>query len=72
MADLRDRLATSLDGAYTLENELGGGGMARVFVAEEVALSRKVVIKLLSPELAEGLSTERFIREIKLAARLRR
>ena len=70
MTDLRDQLATSLEGTYSVEGELGGGGMARVFVAEEVALSRKVVIKLLAPELAESLSGERFIREIKLAARL--
>jgi len=44
--------------------------MSRVFVAEEVALGRKVVVKVLEPELAQGLSAERFAREAKLAARL--
>jgi tRNA A-37 threonylcarbamoyl transferase component Bud32/tetratricopeptide (TPR) repeat protein len=67
---LRSRLATSLSGTYSLERELGGGGMSRVFVAEETALGRRVVVKVLSPELAEALSGERFIREIRVAARL--
>ena len=53
-----------------LERELGGGGMARVFVAEETALGRRVVVKVLAPELAEGLSADRFEREVRLAARL--
>ena len=44
--------------------------MSRVFVADEEALGRKVVVKVLAPELAEGMSAERFAREIKLAARL--
>ncbi|MDF1505029.1 protein kinase [Roseisolibacter sp. H3M3-2] len=67
---LRDRLQSSLGSAYTLERELGGGGMSRVFVAEDAALGRRVVVKVLAPELAEGLSAERFAREIRLAARL--
>ena len=70
MTDLQNRVARQLSGAYTLERELGGGGMSRVFVAEETALGRKVVVKVMSPELAEGLSAERFVREIKVAARL--
>ena len=69
-ADLRSRLQTSLGAAYTLERELGGGGMSRVFVADEEALGRKVVVKVVAPELAEGMSAERFAREVKLAARL--
>lgn len=68
--DLRERLQASLIGAYTLERELGGGGMSRVFLAEETALGRKVVVKVLPPEMAESLSAERFKREILLAARL--
>ena len=68
--DLRDQLQTTLGGAYTLERELGGGGMSRVFVAHEARFDRKVVVKVLSPELAEGISAERFEREIKLAASL--
>ena len=67
---LLDQLQSSFGGAYTLERELGGGAMSRVFVAEETALGRKVVIKMLPPELAAALSTERFRREVQLAARL--
>src|SRR4026209_5754 len=70
MTDLRLQLQDTLGNAYTLERELGGGGMSRVFVAEEHALRRKVVVKLLSPELAQGISVERFEREIQTAAAL--
>ena len=68
--DLREQLQSTLGNAYTLERELGGGGMSRVFVADEVALGRKVVVKVVAPELVEGVSIERFTREVKLAARL--
>jgi eukaryotic-like serine/threonine-protein kinase len=70
MTDLRSRLQDSMGTAYTLGRELGGGGMSRVFVAEEMRLGRQVVVKVLSPELAAGVSAERFEREIKLAAAL--
>ncbi len=70
MTDLQQRVATHLSGTYAVERELGGAGMSRVFVAEETALGRKVVVKVMSPGLAEGLSAERFVREIKVAARL--
>jgi len=53
-----------------VERELGGGGMSRVFVAEELRLRRKVVVKVLLPELAEGISVERFEREIQTVAAL--
>jgi eukaryotic-like serine/threonine-protein kinase len=66
----RDRLQTTLGTAYTLERELGGGGMSRLFVAREEALGRDVVVKVLAPQLAEGLSAERFTREVRLAAAL--
>src|SRR5919199_3650804 len=69
-SDLREYLQQYLGTAYTLERELGGGGMARVFVAEETRLGRKVVVKVLSTELPGSLSAERFEREIRLAARL--
>jgi len=64
------RLQQTLGGTYAIERELGGGGMSRVFVANETALGRAVVIKVVAPELAEGVSAERFTREVKLAARL--
>jgi tetratricopeptide (TPR) repeat protein/tRNA A-37 threonylcarbamoyl transferase component Bud32 len=68
--DLRNQLQTSLGAAYTLEHELGGGGMSRTYVAQEAALNRRVVVKVLSPDLAAGVSVERFKREIQLAAAL--
>src|SRR5690348_17396545 len=68
--DLRDQLQDTLRTTYTLERELGGGGMSRVFVANEMRLNRKVVVKVLAPELMQGLSADRFEREILLAASL--
>ncbi|WP_309669928.1 protein kinase [Gemmatimonas sp.] len=70
MSNVRDELQAALGPGYTLERELGGGGMSRVFVAQEHALGRDVVVKVLSPERAAALSAERFTREIKLAAAL--
>jgi serine/threonine-protein kinase len=67
---LRDQIQASLGSAYRLERELGGGGMSRVFLARDAALERDVVVKVLSPDLAAGVSAERFTREIKLAAGL--
>ena len=67
---LRDQLQNTLGSSYTIERELGGGGMSRVFVAEETRFGRRVVIKVLMPELVQGMSGERFEREIKLAAQL--
>jgi len=70
MSDLRQQLQATLGAAYTLERELLGGGMSRVFVATDGTLNRRVVVKVLSPELAQGISAERFAREIKVAAAL--
>ena len=67
---IREQLQATLSGSYTLERELGGGGMSKVFVAEEHRLKRKVVVKVLSPELAQGISVDRFEREIQTAAAL--
>ncbi len=67
---LRDQLQASLGAAFTLVRELEGGGMSVVFVARETALGRDVVVKVLPAELAQGLSADRFAREIRLAAGL--
>src|SRR5205085_7091516 len=68
--ELVDRLRASLAATYDFERELGGGGMSRVFVASDTRLGRQVVVKVLNPELAEGISAQRFEREIRIAARL--
>jgi serine/threonine-protein kinase len=70
MTELRDRLQASLGESYRLERELGGGGMSRVFVAHDTRLGRQVVVKVLSPDLAAGVNSERFHREILVAAQL--
>jgi serine/threonine-protein kinase len=68
--DLLQRLQATVGEAYRIERELGGGGMSRVFLAEETRLGRNVVIKVLPPDMAAGVSQERFEREIQLAAKL--
>jgi eukaryotic-like serine/threonine-protein kinase len=70
MADVRDQLQSALGSAFTIERELVGGGMSRVFVATENSLGRRVAIKVLSPELANAISAERFRREIQVVAQL--
>lgn len=72
MADnIRDRLASAVVDRYTIERELGGGGMSRVFVALEQALGRRVVIKTLPEDATFGnAAAERFRREILTAARI--
>jgi len=68
--DLKNALQNALGPAYTIERELGGGGMSRVYIAREHQLSRQVVVKVLPPSLAERVSIERFKREILLLAGL--
>ena len=70
MPSISERLLAALGGSYTIERELTGGGMALVFVGEDHDLERKVVIKVLPPELAATVSAERFRREILTVARL--
>jgi serine/threonine protein kinase len=70
MSSISERLLSALGGSYTIERELVGGGMAQVFVGEDHDLGRKVVIKVLPPELAASVSAERFRREILTVARL--
>lgn len=67
---LRAQLQEALGPGYRIERELGGGGMSRVFVAEDVSLAREVVVKVLASELSAGVSSERFRREIQVAAKL--
>ena len=69
--DLAARLQATLGTAFRVEHELPGGGMSRVFVAVETRLGRRVVVKVLPPELRAGLSIKRFQRETRLAAALR-
>ncbi len=68
--DLKSQLQHTLGTTYTLERELAGGGMSRVFLAEETRLGRQVVIKVPTPELSASISADRFEREIRLAAAL--
>ncbi len=70
MAGLPEQLEAGLSGSYTLERELGRGGMATVFLAQDLKHKRPVALKLLLPELAASLGAERFHREIEIAARL--
>ncbi|MDQ6828465.1 MAG: serine/threonine protein kinase, partial [Gemmatimonadota bacterium] len=67
---LQEQLQGTLGSLYTVEREIGGGGMSRVFVARDNALDRLVVIKVLHPELSASVSIDRFRREILLAANL--
>ena len=64
------RLAEALAGRYVIERELGAGGMAIVYLAEDVKHRRRVAIKVLRPELAATIGADRFLREIEIAARL--
>ena len=70
MPDLLGRLQTALGDRYAVESEIGRGGMATVFLAEDLRHERKVAIKVLHPELAATLGTARFLSEIKIAASL--
>jgi TolB-like protein/tRNA A-37 threonylcarbamoyl transferase component Bud32 len=68
--DLLEQLRQALAERYRLERELGQGGMATVYLAEDLKHRRKVALKVLRPELAATLGAERFLREIELSARL--
>jgi tetratricopeptide (TPR) repeat protein len=65
-----DRLNASLGDRYTVERELGRGGMASVWLARDHRLDRLVAIKVLHPELAGAIGVDRFVREVRLTARL--
>ncbi len=70
MTDVLNRLKTALADRYAIESELGAGGMATVYLAEDVKHHRKVAVKVLRPELAAAIGAERFLREIEVAAQL--
>ncbi|HEU5049298.1 MAG TPA: serine/threonine-protein kinase [Gemmatimonadales bacterium] len=70
MADLQERLARALADRFDVRREIGSGGMATVFLAEDRRTGRMVAIKLFRPEIAMSLGAERFLREIDVAARM--
>ena len=65
-----DRLNAALEGRYAIERELGEGGMATVYLADDLKHERKVALKVLKPELAAVMGAERFLAEIKTTANL--
>src|SRR5919202_7074113 len=70
LSDLRAQLEAGLAGRYVVERELGRGGMATVYLAQDLRHERPVALQVLHPELAGALGPQRFQREIRLAARL--
>ncbi len=70
MPDLLDRLKTALADRYAIQEELGAGGMATVYLAEDLKHNRKVAVKVLRPVLAAILGAERFLNEIEVTANL--
>ncbi|UCG88321.1 MAG: protein kinase [Gemmatimonadota bacterium] len=70
MSEPTDRLATTLAGRYTIERELGSGGMATVYLAHDVRHDRPVALKVMHPELSAVLGGDRFLQEIRIAAKL--
>jgi serine/threonine-protein kinase len=70
MADVLERLRAALADRYPIERELGSGGMATVYLADDLKLHRKVAVKVLRPELAAALGPDRFVQEIDIAAKL--
>ena len=70
MSDPVTRLNTALEGRYAIERELGEGGMATVYLADDLKHERKVALKVLKPELAAVVGAERFLAEIKTTANL--
>jgi Tol biopolymer transport system component/tRNA A-37 threonylcarbamoyl transferase component Bud32 len=70
MSDTPSRLTNALAGEYTIEREIGAGGMATVYVAHDVKHDRKVAVKVLRPDIAATLGADRFLREVRIAANL--
>src|SRR2546422_11610133 len=70
MQSVQEALSAALADRYTVDRVLGRGGMATVYVAEDLRHSRQVAIKVLRPDVAAAIGAERFLREITIAARL--
>src|SRR6476469_7795435 len=70
MTTVQGKLQKSLGERYGIDKEIGRGGMATVFLAADLRHDRQVALKVLHPELALSLGSERFLREIRIAARL--
>ncbi len=70
MSEIPEALKASLAGRYDLEHEIGRGGMATVYLARDVKHNRNVAVKVMRPDLAASLGSDRFLREIQIAARL--
>src|SRR5882757_10722106 len=70
MTEFAEHLQNALGANYQLDRELTGGGMSRGFVAVDRVLGRKIVVKVLPPELAAGVNRDRFRREVQVAAQL--
>ncbi len=70
MTDAVDRLSAALADRYQVDREIGRGGMATVYLAQDIKHDRRVALKVLHPHLASTLGPERFLREIQIAARL--
>ncbi len=70
MSDATERLNAALEGRYAIERELGEGGMATVYLADDLKHERKVALKVLKPELAAVVGAERFLAEITTTANL--
>ena len=69
MTDTIERLNAALEGRYRIDREVGEGGMATVFLADDLRHERKVALKVLKPELAAVVGAERFLAEIKTTAK---
>ena len=70
MRELLERLRSALADRYAIESEVGRGGMARVYLAQDLKHPRKVALKVVRPEFAESIMADRFLREIEITSQL--